>query len=74
MGITAVQRSACLQMMQKFAYASSEAKYNQLHEVSNVMHQKRLKTTLTRTGTLLKKNAYICRIYLTSPWMDNPTS
>ena len=32
LGITAVQRSACLQMMQKFAYASSEAKYNQLHE------------------------------------------
>ena len=32
LGITAGQRSACLETMQKFAYASSEAKYSQLYE------------------------------------------
>ena len=32
MGITAGQRTACLEMVQKLAYASSAAKYNELYE------------------------------------------
>jgi len=32
MGITAGQRTACLEMVQKLAYASSVAKYNELYE------------------------------------------
>ena len=32
MGITAGQRTACLKMVQKLAYASSAAKYNELYE------------------------------------------